>query len=85
MHDQSLLSILRGRYCYYPHVIILTWQARVWRRREMKPFVQGSGSTKLQILDLNPGIPALDILLVGLSDILSSFLTSLPLVEASVS
>lgn len=58
MHDQSLLSILRGRYCYYPHVIILTWQARVWRRREMKPFVQGSRSTKLQVLDLNPGIPA---------------------------
>lgn len=51
----------------------------------MKPFVQGSRSTKLQILDLNPGIPALDILLVGLSDVLSSFLTSLPLVEASVS
>lgn len=40
-------------------VIVLTLQAGVGKLREVKPFVQDPKSTKLQILDLKPGIPAL--------------------------
>lgn len=39
--------------CYILHFL-----GRVWRYREAKSFVQGPRKAKLQVLDLNPSIPA---------------------------
>lgn len=64
IYHSSLTCILKGRYYGYHHVTVFILQTEIGRRREAKPFVQSPRSTRPQILDLNPGIPATGPVLV---------------------